>query len=63
MIDVECPKCKSGFFDITNTDGGVEDGWMVFYCTCLEGECGCQFELNCNIGIKSVKVYENQDTE
>jgi len=56
MIKAECPKCKSEFFDTSDTDGGVEDGGMIFYCICLEEGCGCQFELNCNIDIKSITI-------
>lgn len=55
-MKAECPKCKSTNLDISDTDGDVLEGTMVFKCYCMD--CNCGFELNCNIEVSSIKVSD-----
>ena len=57
MIEAKCPKCGSVDFDEYNFDGGIDEGQMTIYCTCLKQGCDCVFDFKCEIIIiKSVEV-------
>ena len=53
----ECPNKDDGMLDIIDEDGGPEDGSMVFQCVCME--CGCRFEVTCNITIRSITILSD----
>jgi hypothetical protein len=54
MTILECPNNDNGEIDIIDQDGSPEDGEMIFQCYCMD--CGCRFEVYCDISIREIKV-------
>jgi transcriptional regulator NrdR family protein len=61
MTILECPNNDDGEIDIIDSDGSPEDGEMTFQCVCME--CGCRFEIVCDISIKRINVIDRNEKE